>query len=80
MTLRWLACGAGNLHIVGPCPDCSATQGGLILGTVASTYRGRITARCVDCNKTVDFYVDAHEEAIWKMEPVEARGLRVEET
>ncbi|RLC96091.1 MAG: hypothetical protein DRI40_04110 [Chloroflexi bacterium] len=78
MNLRWLVCGAGNLHIVGPCPECYATQGGLLLGTVASTFKGRIPARCVDCGKVIDYYVDAQEEKIWKLEPVEAKGLRVE--
>ena len=78
MTVRWMVCGAGNVHIVGPCPNCYATHGGLLLGTVASTYKGRITATCLDCGKSVDYYVDAHEEKIWRLEPVEARGTRVE--
>jgi len=78
MQLRWLVCGQGNVHIVGPCPDCYATEGGLILGTVASTYKGRITAKCVDCGKTMDYYVDASEGRIWRLEPVDAKGMHVE--
>jgi hypothetical protein len=78
MQLRWLVCGQGNVHIVGPCPDCYATEGGLLLGTVASTYKGRISANCVDCGKIVDYYVDASEGRIWKLEPVDAKGMHVE--
>ena len=80
MIMRWLACGGGSIHIVGPCPDCYATQGGLLMGTVASTHKGRVTTLCLDCNKTVDYYVDAHEEKIWKLDPIEAKGSRVEGT
>jgi hypothetical protein len=78
MTMRWLECGSGSVHVVGPCPDCYATQGGLLLGTVASSYKGRVTAQCLDCNRSVDYYVDAQEEMIWRLEPVEAKGARVE--
>jgi len=78
MKLRWLVCGGGNLHIVGPCPSCYSTQGGMILGTVASTFKGRISAKCVDCTTIVDYYVDANEEKIWKLEPVEAKGMHVD--
>ena len=78
MNLRWLVCGAGNLHIVGPCPDCYASQGGLLLGTVASSFKGRVSAKCLDCGKVEDFYVDAQEEKIWRLEPVFAKGLRVQ--
>lgn len=74
MIMRWLVCGAGSIHIVGPCPDCYSSQGGLLLGTVATTYKGRVTAKCLDCNKSLDFFVDAPEEKIWKLEPIEAKG------
>jgi len=77
MQLRWLVCGSGNVHVVGPCPDCYATQGGLLLGTVASTYKGRIAARCVDCGKTEDYYVDANEGKIWRLDEIIAKGVRV---
>jgi hypothetical protein len=78
MTMRWLECGAGSVHIVGPCPDCYATQGGMLLGTVAGTYKGRVTGRCLDCNKVLDYYVDASEGKMWLMEPIEAKAARVE--
>lgn len=78
MNLRWLVCGAGNLHIVGRCPNCYASQGGLLLGTVSGIYKGRVTASCLDCNTVEDYYVDAPEEKIWKLEPVTAKGLHVE--
>ena len=80
MTMRWLECGSGSVHVVGPCPDCYANQGGLLLGTVASSYKGRVTAQCIDCGRSVDYYVDAQEEMIWRLEPVEAKGARVEAT
>ena len=76
MVMRWLVCGAGSIHIVGPCPDCYASQGGLLLGTIATTYKGRVAAKCLDCGKSLDFYVDAQEEKIWKLEPIEAKGAR----
>ncbi len=78
MIMHWLMCGAGSVHIAGPCPVCYANEGGLIMGTVTLTYAGRVTAKCIDCNSAVDYYVDANEEKIWKMEPVEAKGMRLE--
>jgi hypothetical protein len=78
MVMRWLVCGAGSVHIIGPCPNCYASEGGLIMGTVALTYSGRVTARCLDCGNAVEYYVDANEEKIWRLEPVEAKGMRVE--
>lgn len=78
MTMRWLECGAGSIHIVGPCPDCYATQGGLLLGTAAGTYRGRLTARCIDCGKAIDYYVDSPEGRIWMLQPIESKGARLE--
>lgn len=74
MIMRWLACGKGNIHIIGPCSSCYATQGGLLMGTVGATHKGRVTTLCLDCGEEVDYYVDANEEAIWKLEPVEAKG------
>ena len=78
MIMHWLMCAAGSVHIVGPCPVCYAKEEGLIMGTVTMTYAGRVTARCIDCNRVVDYYVDANEEKIWKMEPMEANGTRLE--
>lgn len=78
MKLRWLVCGSGNVHIVGPCPNCFVTQSGLLLGTVASTYKGRVTAKCVDCGKTEDYYVDASDGKIWRMDEIIAKGVHVQ--
>jgi len=77
MMMRWLSCGTGNVHIVGTCPDCYATQGGLVLGTAASGYAGRVTAKCVDCGKNIDYYIDAGQEKIWKLDPVESKGVQL---
>jgi len=78
MQLRWLVCGSGNAHIIGPCPDCFSTQSGLLLGTVAGSYKGRVTARCVDCGRAEEYYVDAGEERIWRLEEVGVKGAGVE--
>jgi len=78
MLMRWLSCGGGSIHIVGACPNCYSTKGGLLLGTVASTHKGRVSAKCLDCDNEVDYYVDAHDEKIWKMDPVEAKGSRID--
>lgn len=78
MIMRWLSCGTGSVHIVGTCPDCYATQGGLLLGTAATGYAGRITAKCVDCGKTIDYYVDSSIEKIWKLDPVESKGVKLD--
>ena len=75
MTMRWLSCGTESLHIVGTCPNCYATQGGLLLGTAATGYAGRTTVKCVDCGKSVDYYVDSTVEKIWKLDPVESRRV-----
>ena len=69
--MRCLDCGVVHMHIIGPCPSCFTTQDGLLMGTVTSNYKGRVTAECIDCNKTFDFYVDAQERNIWKMELIE---------
>jgi len=49
-----------------------------MLGTAASGYAGRITAKCVDCGKSVDYYVDSTVEKIWKLDPVESKGVKIE--
>ena len=74
MTMRWLACGTSTAHILGPCPECHDTQGGLLFGTVATNYKGRVHTVCIDCSKTVDYYTDAKEEKLWKLETVETKG------
>lgn len=76
MIMRWLTCGGGNVHIVGPCPFCFETIGGLLMGTVSKNQKGRTTARCLDCGKSMDYYVDAQEERIWRLEPVEAKRTK----
>ncbi|MBL7119773.1 MAG: hypothetical protein ISS53_03715 [Dehalococcoidia bacterium] len=78
MKLRWLVCGTGNVHVVGPCPNCFATQSGLLLGTVSSTYKGRVMAKCVDCGKTEDYYVDGNEGKIWRMDEIVVKGVHVQ--
>jgi hypothetical protein len=50
----------------------------LLLGTAAAGFAGRISAKCVDCGKNIDYYIDAAQEKIWKLDPVESRGVRVE--
>ena len=74
MIIHWIKCGGGAIHIIGPCPYCYDTKDGLLVGSMGNTYKGRVTAECQDCNKTIDYYVDVKEEKIWKLEPLEARG------
>ena len=74
MIVRWISCEAGNVHVIGPCPKCYDTEGGLLLGTVANTYQGRVETICLDCDETVYYYFDAKEEKLWKLEPVEGKG------
>ncbi|MFC2000443.1 hypothetical protein ACFLXE_06805 [Chloroflexota bacterium] len=71
--LRWLVCGGGNLHIVAPCPSCHGTQGGLLLGTVAIAFRGVARVGCADCNEVVDYYVEASQGQIWRLDEQEVR-------
>jgi hypothetical protein len=47
----------------------------LLLGTAATGYAGRISARCVDCGKSIDYYVDSTVEKIWKLDPVESKAI-----
>ena len=72
-TLRWLICGRGNLHIVAPCPRCGDTKGGLLLGTVALAFRGVARLGCADCNEAVDYYVEASQGQIWRLDEQEVR-------
>ena len=63
MVMRWLMCGLGNMHIIGPCAGCESSRGGVILGTVGYAFRGVVTAKCVDCGKSVDYYVGCRQGA-----------------
>ena len=74
MVMRLIACEAGHVHIIGPCPHCYYAQGGLLLGTVANDYKGRVHTICMDCGVTIDYYIDAKEEKLFKLESVEAKG------
>jgi len=76
MSIRWLSCGAGTGHIVGPCPSCESTKDGLLVGTVAGTYRGLMTAKCTDCGFTDLFYVDANDGRIWRLQEVKTQAHR----
>jgi len=78
MKLRWLACSTGNAHVLGPCPSCFEKRSGLLMGTVGGNYKGRLTAKCVDCGRTEEYYVDAEAERIWRLEEVGAKGARVD--
>jgi hypothetical protein len=49
------------------------------LGTAASGYAGRITATCVDCGKSEDYYVDATVQKMWKLDPVESKRVPPEQ-
>ncbi len=51
----------------------------MLLGTAATGYAGRITATCVDCGKSVDYYVDANVQKIWELDPVESKGISPEQ-
>lgn len=78
MPMRWIKCPAvpagGNIHLIGPCPNCSDSKGGLLIGTVSGSFKGRITAECLECGTVVDFYIEAEEGNVWRLEPVEAKG------
>ena len=78
MTIRWILCGSENLHILGTCPNCYATESGLLMGTTVTGYAGRITATCVDCGKSVDYCVDAAVQKVWNMNPVESKTTHLE--
>jgi hypothetical protein len=48
------------------------------MGTMVTGYAGRITATCVDCGKSVDYYVDAAIQKVWKLDPVESKRVSSE--
>ncbi len=73
--MRLIACEAGYAHIIGPCPNCGYAQGGLLMGTVAKDYKGRVNTACMDCDMTVDYYIDSKEEKLFKLESVEIKGF-----
>jgi hypothetical protein len=35
------------------------------------TFHGRTTTACATCGERVDYYVDAEQQTLWKMEEVE---------
>ena len=75
-TLRWLVCEDGDVHIVGPCPRCFQSSGGMLIGTSETATGGITRAECADCGETIDYYVDPENQQIWKAqvirEPVNA--------
>ena len=71
MFVYWLECEGGHIHVAASCPDCSASQDGLLLGTLAVKAEGRIPARCPDCGAVVDYYIEVYDRKLWKLEPVE---------
>ena len=71
--MRWLDCVRGQVHLVAQCPTCEPRGAGLLLATFGNTLRGRVTARCLDCNADVEYYVEANQRQIWEMHSVEAR-------
>lgn len=75
MIMRLIACDAGNVHVIGPCPKCYDADGGLLLGNVTNVFEGRVQTVCMDCDEKVDYYIDAKKEQLWKLEPVEGRGI-----
>ena len=75
MIMRMITCDAGNVHVIGPCPKCYDDQGGLLLGSVSNVFEGRVQTVCMDCSEAVDYYIDAKKEQLWKLEPVEGRGI-----
>ena len=77
--VHWISCGSESLHIIGTCPNCYATNAGLILGTTTTGYAGRITATCVECAMMVDYFVDSTIQRIWKMDPVESRKVNYDQ-
>jgi hypothetical protein len=48
------------------------------MGTTVTGYAGRITATCVDCGKSVDYYVDTAVQKVWNMNPVESKATHLE--
>ena len=71
-SMRWFMCGADDyLHVVGPCPRCWDDKWGLLLGTMTRNFNGRTTTACAACGERVDYYVDAQQQTLWKMEEVE---------
>jgi len=79
MTMHWLSCGTRSMHIVGACTGCYGTQGGLLLGTFATGSAGMISAKCVDCGKTADYYVDSTAGKVWRMDPVESKRVPLDQ-
>lgn len=75
MIMRMIACDAGNVHVIGPCPKCYDAEGGLLLGSVSNVFEGRVQTACMDCAEVVDYYIDAKKEQLWKLEPIEGRGI-----
>ena len=74
MIIRLITCEAGHVHLIGPCPYCYHFEQGLLSGTVANDYKGRIHTVCMDCSNEVDYYIDAKEETLFELESVETKG------
>jgi len=72
MTMHWFTCGPDKLHIIGYCPRCSSSQGGVLVGTVSDTHTGVTKAKCTKCAETVEYYVNARQRLI-----LDAEGERL---
>ena len=68
--LRWMACQHGDVHVVGPCPRCFHTSGGMLLGSSLAAHGGITTAKCTECGETIDYFVDPQQQQMWKAEAI----------
>lgn len=62
----------------GHLPTVLCPKGGLLLGTVGNGYAGRMAAKCVDCGKAMDYYIESAEQKVWKLDPVDSKGVHLD--
>ncbi|MEK7681752.1 MAG: hypothetical protein AAB369_02870 [Chloroflexota bacterium] len=76
--VRLLPMGGNQSLLVARCTQ-KACERGLIVGPIGSQHIGIVSASCIDCDNSMDFYVHSGERKVWLMVPLDmdqAKGAK----
>lgn len=76
--VRLLPLGGNQALLVARCPQ-SQCERGLLVGPIGSQHIGIVSANCIDCDNSMDFYVHSGERKAWLMVPLDmdpAKGVK----
>lgn len=68
MRIRMLPLAGNQSLLVAKCIQCGT---GLLVGAIGSQHIGIVSAGCIDCDNTLDFYIHSGEHKAWLMQPID---------